>query len=393
MIHINCDQGKPGKPITWQAGRLLFGILPATLLAMAFLSSCATAPHAKQPIVWPMPPEQPRIAYVRSYHGETDFKKTNILNTLIGKKNLYFDFGKPYGVAASDGRIYVTDTQDGIVWVMDSKTKKVSFLGAGGEGKLATPAGVAVTAGGRVFVSDASLKRIFCFNPHGRLVMALGYKGEFKIPAGLAINNKLHRLYVVDSFGHDVHVFDDRTGKHLFTFGKRGVGNGQFNYPTNAAIDKRNGDLYVVDTQNFRVEAFTPDGKFIRKFGQLGDRPGMFSRPKGIAVDNEGHIYVADAAFNNFQIFNSKGHVLLFIGGGGATPGFFEEPAGMYMDAKDRLYAVDVFNHRVQVFQFLSKAWRLAHAAKFKEYTMLKPAPKKSAPKKAAVPVKSRKKS
>jgi len=32
--------------------------------------------------------------------------------------------------------------------------------------------------------------------------------------------------------------------------------------------------VYVSDTNNFRVQVFDKDGKFIRKFGELGDAPG-----------------------------------------------------------------------------------------------------------------------
>lgn len=48
---------------------------------------------------------------------------------------------------------------------------------------------------------------------------------------------------------------------------------------------------------------------------------GDFARPKGVAVDSEGHIYVVDAAFGNVQIFNSEGLLLLFFGQMGTGPG------------------------------------------------------------------------
>ena len=37
------------------------------------------------------------------------------------------------------------------------------------------------------------------------------------------------------------------------------------------------------------------DGNFIRAFGKNGDGPGYFARPKGIAIDSDGHVWVADA--------------------------------------------------------------------------------------------------
>jgi DNA-binding beta-propeller fold protein YncE len=104
---------------------------------------------------------------------------------------------------------------------------------------------------------------------------------------------------------------------------------------------------------NFRVQVLDPEGEFQLAFGQPGNRIGYFSRPKGVAVDSEGHIYVVDAAFNNFQIFNPEGQLLLFVGQLGNTPGRFWLPAGAYIDGEDKLYVADQYNFRIQVFQYL----------------------------------------
>ncbi|HKB13903.1 MAG TPA: hypothetical protein VKD69_24735, partial [Vicinamibacterales bacterium] len=79
-----------------------------------------TAADKKKPasaaaLVWPLPPDQPRIRYVTAYHGLTDFKKSNgrWKSLLIGPDadQPSTQLMKPYGVAvARDGRVYVTDT-------------------------------------------------------------------------------------------------------------------------------------------------------------------------------------------------------------------------------------------------------------------------------------------
>ena len=74
------------------------------------------------------------------------------------------------------------------------------------------------------------------------------------------------------------------------------------------------GTVYVCDGLNARVQAFGRDGVFLRAFGQLGDAPGSFARPKGVALDRAGHVYVVDAAFNNVQIFEPDGRLLLAFG-------------------------------------------------------------------------------
>ncbi|HDO35626.1 MAG TPA: 6-bladed beta-propeller [Nitrospirae bacterium] len=100
------------------------------------------------------------------------------------------------------------------------------------------------------------------------------------------------------------------------------------------------------------------------KFGQIGDIPGKFARPKGIAVDSEGHIYVVDAAFNNVQIFNEKGRLLLFFGEMGVGPGKFWLPAGMYIDKNDKIYVADQYNRRIDIFQYLGEKYRKSRQQK-----------------------------
>ena len=104
---------------------------------------------------------------------------------------------------------------------------------------------------------------------------------------------------------------------------------------------------------NFRVQAFDADGNFLRSIGRLGDTPGSMARPKGIAVDSEGHLYVVDAAFNNVQIFDDEGRLLLAFGAFGNGPGQLWMPTGLWIDQRDRIFVADRYNNRLQVFDYL----------------------------------------
>ena len=334
-------------------GNRVIWCLSVVLLA----ASCATkAPEKKEDLVWPLPPEQPRVRFLRTYCCLEDLGAKSgtdaFLAALFGAGG-NLRMSKPYGITTDkDGKVYVTDTGFRTVWVFDEKGKKVSFLGAG---TLRTPIGVAVDAKGKIFVSDSAAQRVYAFDEKGKAVMILGQaqKDELGNPSGLAIDLATNRLYVANAKLHHIKVYDTDSGKFLFDIGGRGTDKGRLNFPTNIFI--RHGKLYVSDTGNFRIQLFDLDGKFIKAFGQVGDRYGEFARPKGIGADSEGHIYVTDAAFDNFQIFDEQGRLLLFVGSKGTDDGYFWIPAGLHVDEKDRIYVADQYNNRIQIFQYLSE--------------------------------------
>lgn len=324
------------------------------LFPAVVLSACASAPVKEAPIFWPMAPEEPKIVYLGSYRGESDFRTRTLAHVLFGAPPASI-LGKPYGVFARDHKIYVTSTIGSVnITVFDTEERKISYIGNRGRARLDLPIGVAVASDGRIFVSDVNLKKIFVYDDRGGFKSRIG-TDELVSPAGIAIDNSMGRLYVADTRGHQVVVYS-LEGKMLLRFGQRGSGDGEFNFPTNIAVAKNR--VYVVDTQNFRVQVFDTDGKFIGKFGQIGDYPGAFARPKGIAIDSEGHIYVVDTAFNNVQIFNDKGQLLLHFAQGGGGPGELRSPAGMHIDEHDRIYVTDQMNGRVLVFQYLSSKFK-----------------------------------
>ncbi len=335
--------------------------LSVTHVALFFLSlisflQCSASEKAlkeEKELVWPLPPEKPRIKYLRSLSDRKSIEgsESKILETLLGEEKSDA-LQKPYGVVATnDEKVYVTESSSGRVFVFDLKNSKLSFIGSSSFGSVAMPLGIAADSAGNIYVADVIQKAVLVFNPKGEMILSIGGKDEMENPAGIAIDNIRRRLYVIDSKAHKVKVYS-LDGKFLFEFGKRGIEDGEFNFPTNITIDKE-GKIYVVDTINARVEVFDAEGKYLWKFGSLGDAFGQFTRPKGIAIDSEGNIYVVDAAFNNFQIFNKEGKLLMHVGSLGKEPGNFWLPAGISIDNKDRIYIVDAANKRVQLFQLI----------------------------------------
>ncbi|WP_303902732.1 6-bladed beta-propeller [Thiohalomonas denitrificans] len=331
-------------------------ILVGAVVTAVLMAGCASSPTPQADtsgLVWPAPPEDPRVRFVAQYHSQKDLSGTDFKAKLLGTADQVPGLRKPYGVTASpDGkRIYVTDTELRALMVFDLEAKKLQRFKTDARGGLISPIEVRTDSRGRVYVTDSVHAKLNVYSPEGRTLLSLGGSGQLQRPTGLALDETRERIYVSDTKRHRIVVYDFN-GEWVREIGERGDAPGRFNYPVNLAVDNE-GNLYVVDTGNFRVQVFGPDGEYQRDFGQLGDSVGSMARPKGVGLDSKGHVYLADAAFNNFQIFDSDGKILLFVGGTGRGPGQFWRPTGIYIDSNDRIYVVDSANARLQIFQYL----------------------------------------
>lgn len=337
-------------------------LLPKLLLCLLCfnLTACATVEplawhDAAINLVWPLPPDPPRIKYLRDLKGPDDVmpekgKIARFMEFVTGEDDAKVALNSPYGVAGSgDSVVYVTDIAAGLVHRYDLARRTVTYLTRAGEEPLVRPAGVAVDRDGGVYISDAGSAKVFKFDNDGAFLHELA--GQFLRPAGIAINSYGEK-YVVDVLAHNLKVFDVHD-KFLRNFPRDDVKE-PLNLPSNVAIG-RNDDVYVTDSMNFMVKVFDHEGNYKNSIGQIGDAPGSFARPKGVAVDLDDHVYVVDASHGNFQIFNRDGKLLLFVGKNGAGSGEFSLPSGISIDPKGRIFVADTYNHRIQVFQYMTE--------------------------------------
>lgn len=326
-------------------------LLLVALLSSLLLPSCAQKIAETPPeIYWPLPPEKPRIKFVDMIIGSKDVKKKDgsaAMSSFFFGEGKEIKFIKPYGVAFSRNKLYVTDI--GGVFVFDFNSGNFSILGIN---QLRLPSGIAI-AEDRFFVADTAGKKIYHYDLEGKLIREFG-GGEIDTVAGMALDTNRRHLIISDAKKHVVHIYDYE-GKPLQQFGKRGRSDGEFNIPYGVAVDK-SGRIYVVDSGNFRVQIFDAAGAFIKSFGKVGSAAGYFARPKGVALDSEGHIYVLDAAFGNYQIFDFDGNSLLAVGSNGTGPAEFQLPSSIFIDENDKIYVVDQINTRIQIFQYLKEA-------------------------------------
>ncbi|MDJ0739737.1 MAG: 6-bladed beta-propeller [Gammaproteobacteria bacterium] len=346
---------------TRQIGRLLITSLLALLLA-----SCASPPDTDEEFrapVFPSPPDPPRFIFERTILGTGSARRESdedrLRSLLTGTTTRAGSgFSKPFDVAVRQGRVYVTDTVNRAILVVDAPNERgFTFGDRGDDGDVSKPLGIAIDDTGTVYVADNTDRDIKIYNPDGDFIRRIDVSRWAKRPSGLDITADGSRLFLVDTGGvdtqeHRVLVIDTGKESLIRTIGSRGKGDGEFNLPRDVHLGP-DGLLYVTDGGNFRVQAFTQDGEFVRTWGQPGRRLGQFSRPKGIAIDADGNVYVADAAFGNFQIFSPEGQLLLFIGTRStkAEPAKYMLPSGIDVDEDGRIYFIDQWFRKLDVFR------------------------------------------
>jgi DNA-binding beta-propeller fold protein YncE len=351
---------KHGSLVRALRAALILGLLfPATVLSSGGKKP-QDDPVDTSKLVWPQPPQQRRITFVAQITGVDDvvgIPKRSWMDRAAGAKPAAprQALKSPYGVAVDSKRqIYVADAGNHTVFVFNLESKRVERRGDRAPARLALPIGLAIDDQDRLFVSDAYLHQITCFRPDGEVIAVFGID-ELQRPAGIALDNLRHRLYVADAKGNKLAVYDTVSFRLLQQIGGTSTPDkaeaGKFSAPSNVAVGAE-GRVFVTDTWNQRIQVFDSGGKFERTFGRHGVFPGDFVRPKGIALDREGHIYVADAEFNNFQVLASDGRPLLAVGDYGTNPGQFALIAGMAIDKFNRIYVTDQWHGRLQVFQY-----------------------------------------
>jgi sugar lactone lactonase YvrE len=224
-------------------------------------------------------------------------------------------FAKPSGLALGlDGTLYVADTanhairrisQTGVVETMAGGNKKGCEDGGKGTATLNLPAGIAVDAGGNVYVSELGNNYIRRITPGG----------EVSTVAGLEKGGIVGKSTQCGVGGGNAGggTWKDGRGREA-----------AFDAPLGLAMSA-GGILYVADTYNQRIRKMTSDTVVTTLAGnsESGRKDGVgpdasFYRPSGLAVDSQGNIFVADQFNNTIRRITPGGVVTTFAGSGSA---------------------------------------------------------------------------
>jgi sugar lactone lactonase YvrE len=291
-------------------------------------------------------------------------------------------FGEPEGIALDDsGHLYISDTDNNLIRVLDLSTRMVSTLAGGGPNVSALSDGVGTAAAfyrpkamrmdsaGNLYVADAFNTAIRKIVPSTATVTTLAVFQS--LPQGLAVEG--NGLLVSLQEGGDnriVRLSSDGTvttvaGSMTTSGFADGVGGAAlFNSPAGMYGDG-SGNVYIADSGNFAVRKMTLTSAAVATYAgavSVGSSDGTgtqarFSAPQGLAVDDT-TAYVADTGNDTIRAIElATGKVTTLAGAVGQTghvdgplsKARFDGPQGLALDTTAQmLYVSDALNRAVR---------------------------------------------
>ncbi|MCM5663182.1 peptidyl-alpha-hydroxyglycine alpha-amidating lyase family protein [Galbibacter mesophilus] len=221
------------------------------------------------------------------------------------------------------------------------------------------PHGLTVDKDDNIWITDVLLHQVFKFDAEGNLLFTLGEEGipgadknHFNKPTDVAIAED-GSFYVGDGYGNSRIVKFSAAGDYIFEWGEKGTGKGQFNTPHSLDIDK-DGNVVVADRDNFRIQIFSAEGKFLEEKRNLDD-----AQVHAVNVDqNNNALFSVDYLKKGSQIFGSninKFNNELKIDHQWGRDGDYNGPVCRYHDIEigsdGAIYVVDLLNYHIQKFK------------------------------------------
>jgi DNA-binding beta-propeller fold protein YncE len=182
--------------------------------------------------------------------------------------------------------------------------------------------------------------------------------GLLLCPQGIAACQVLDRIYVVDTAGACVKVYQS-DGSFLFTFGTFGNQLGQFDQPVGIAVTPS--AIYVTDRGNAAVSVFNTSGEPQTYWSSKETGKGTLNRPGAISISKDGSLFVSEHQCNRVTKFHPDGSWALTWGREGRDEGEFREVGGIRVVDDGTVWVGDIYNRRAQQFnqegEYLSQVY------------------------------------
>ena len=216
--------------------------------------------------------------------------------------------------------------------IFDEQLQYSHVIGGNGNGKFQCITGIAVDNKGYLYVADCDLHCIQKFIMSGQFVSQFGSKGtvegQFNGPYGLVLSQS-ELLFVCDCYNHRIQVF--RNEQFSYAFGQYGKEPGYFDCLSDLTLNSNEDQLFITDCNNHRVQVFTPNGQFLRIFGNFTDIPFKLQCPVGIYYTPDNHLLIGSHGNHYVLVFEEDLRFVSAIEGTYQGKKRFSCPCGVIM--------------------------------------------------------------
>ena len=304
----------------------------------------------------------------------------------------------PNGVAVdTSGNLFIADIFNNAIRKVTTNGLITTVAGNGspgdsGDGGTATnaslynPSGVAVDAGGNLFIADARIREV---TTDGRITTVAGngiygFGGDGSAatnaflanPGGVTVDAS-GNLFIADTFNSRIRKVTANgiimtvagNGTNSYSGDGGAATDASLSNPNGVAVDA-NGNLFIADTFNHRIRKVTTNGIIMTVAGNgtngyFGDGGAAtntsLSYPNGVTLDACGNLFIADSANSRIRKVTTNGMITTVAGNGlfthsgdsgSATNASLSNPNGVAVDAKGNLFIADSYNHVVREVNF-----------------------------------------
>jgi hypothetical protein len=235
----------------------------------------------------------------------------------------------------ANSRITVADYQDGRIQTFDTSGKFLSTFSINPDGKKVYIGGMRIGRDGNAYIVHNG--KISIYDPSGTLVNELSDDQHYYDDAALGTDGTLYGV----SKGETIIRFKPDGTIDLEVPDTFTNATGDSESDSHLAVDGL-GNMYIVGSFNYAVLKFSPEGKFLNRFGSKGDGAGKFTDPLSIAVDGFGRVYIGD--FYGVLVFDSNGTYLNTVATSNGVA------YGLTFDDQNNLYVITSQN-QIQKYQ------------------------------------------
>ncbi len=249
----------------------------------------------------------------------------------------------------------VTTAPDDSLYLLDNAGRVLVFDKDGDpirqwnmpESDVGNPEGICVLSNGQIAVADTHYHRVVVFDSSGTVVRMVGQEGQkdgdFYWPVAV-VEDDQGNLFVSEYGGANRVQKFTKDWQHLLTFGNIGDQPGEFQRPSGMAWHED--QLYIVDAFNDRIQVFDGQGHFLKVLG-MQDETSRLHYPYDIALGPGKDLWVVEYGAGRISRFSLKGELLGRFGSTGSGPNQFGTPWGLAVDSNRRIWVADTRNHRL----------------------------------------------